>query len=276
MRESLICIGKIGEKGYYFEDTGIQIFSYEELCYYMSQHMICYIHTLPGEDLLAYIRDELDLDKLSKQLSKLLDPEKDQMKYFAALFREGHYFNEDEIRDILDEYRGLMNAPVYLQKKWMGDLLTSSGRASRAIRYYQETLEEKEIKEEEVGRLYHNMGVSEAKLFRFENAKINFIKAYQYTGEESSLFYYYCIMALTDGIEAAGEELKTFEDSDFLLDAFEEQFAAFEEDFAYSAMAEKYRKIVFLDENGKPEEALAKKQRLVSALKKDFRKEIDI
>ena len=134
MRESLICIGKIGEKGYYFEDTGIQIFSYEELCYYMSQHMICYIHTLPGEDLLAYIRDELDLDKLSKQLSKLLDPEKDQMKYFAALFREGHYFNEDEIRDILDEYRGLMNAPVYLQKKWMGDLLTSSGRASRAIR----------------------------------------------------------------------------------------------------------------------------------------------
>ena len=73
-------------------------------------------------------------------------------------------------------------------------------------------------------------------------------------------------MALADGIEAAGEELKTFEDSDFLLDAFEEQFAAFEEDFAYSAMAE----------NGKPEEALAKKQRLVSALKKDFRKEIDI
>ena len=134
----------------------------------------------------------------------------------------------------------------------------------------------KEIKEEEVGRLYHNMGVAEAKLFRFENAKINFIKAYQYTGEESSLFYYYCIMALADGIEAAGEELKTFEDSDFLLDAFEEQFAAFEEDFAYSAMAEKYRKIVFLDENGKPEEALAKKQRLVSALKKDFRKEIDI
>ena len=48
MRESLICIGKIGKKGYYFEDTGIQIFSYEELCYYLKRHMICYIHTLPG------------------------------------------------------------------------------------------------------------------------------------------------------------------------------------------------------------------------------------
>lgn len=74
-----------------------------------------------------------------------------------------------------------------LQKKWMGDLLTGSGRASRAIRYYQEALGQKEIKEEEVGRLYHNMGVAEAKLFRFENAKINFIKAYQYTGRRKFL-----------------------------------------------------------------------------------------
>ena len=100
MRESLICIGKIGKKGYYFEDTGIQIFSYEELCYYLKRHMICYIHTLPGEDLLVYLRDELGLEKLYKQLIRLTDPEKDQMKYFSALFREGHYFNEDEIRDI--------------------------------------------------------------------------------------------------------------------------------------------------------------------------------
>ena len=276
MRESLICIGKIGKKGYYFEDTGIQIFSYEELCYYLRQHMICYIHTLPGEDLLVYIRDELGLDKLYKQLIRLLDPEKDQMKYFSTLFREGHYFNEDEIRDILDEYRSLMNAPVYLQKKWMGDLFVLSGRAARAIESYHGALEEEGIKEEEIGRIYHNIGIAESKLFRFENAKIDFIKAYQYAGDENSLFYYYAVMALVEGIEAAGEELKTFEDSDILLDSFEGRFADFQEDFGYNEMAEKYRRIVFLDENGKPEEAKEKKKRLVRSLQKDFRKEIEI
>lgn len=276
MRESLICIGKIGKKGYYFEDTGIQIFSYEELCYYLRQHMICYIHTLPGEDLLVYIRDELGLEKLYKQLIRLLDPEKDQMKYFSTLFREGHYFNEDEIRDILDEYRSLMNAPAYLQKKWMGDLFVLSGRAAKAIESYQAALEEEGIKDEELGRIYHNIGIAESKLFRFENAKIDFIKAYQYAGDENSLFYYYAVMALVEGIEAAGEELKTFEDSDILLDSFEGRFADFQEDFGYNEMAEKYRKIVFLDENGKPEEAKEKKKRLVRSLQKDFRKEIEI
>lgn len=276
MRESLICIGKIGKKGYYFEDTGIQIFSYEELCYYLKRHMICYIHTLPGEDLLVYLRDELGLDKLYKQLIRLLDPEKDQMKYFSTLFREGHYFNEDEIRDILDAYRSLMNAPVYLQKKWMGDLLVSSGRSARAIESYRAALLEEEIEKEDIGRIYHNAGIAEAKLFRFQNAKIDFIKAYQHLGEETSLFYYYAITALLEGIDEAGEELKEFEDSDILLDAFEGRFADFQEEFNYNAVTEKYRKIVFLDENGKREEAQEKKKRLIRSLQRDFRKEIEI
>lgn len=276
MRESLICIGKIGQKGYYFEDTGIQIFSYEELCYYLKRHMICYIHTLPGEDLLIYLRDELGLDKLYRQLIRLLDPEKDQMKYFSTLFREGHYFNEDEIRDILDAYRSLMNAPVYLQKKWMGDLLVSSGRAARAIESYQAALQEEDIAREDIGRIYHNAGIAKAKLFRFQNAKIDFIKAYQHLGEETSLFYYYAITALLEGIEAAGEELKEFEDSDILLDSFEGRFADFQEDFNYNAITEKYKKIVFLDENEKKEEAKEKKKRLIRSLQKDFRKEIEI
>lgn len=276
MRGSLICIGKIGKKGYYFEDTGIQIFSYEELCYYLKRHMICYIHTLPGEDLLVYLRDELGLEKLYKQLIRLTDPEKDQMKYFSALFREGHYFNEDEIRDILDEYRSLMNAPVYRQKKWMGDLLVRSGRSARALESYQEALAEEDLEKNEIGRIYHNIGIAESKLFRFQNAKIAFIKAYQHLGEEKSLFYYYAITALLEGIEAAGEELKEFEDSDMLLDAFEEKFAEYQEDFQYNAVSEIYKKIVFLNENGKEEEAKIKKKRLVRSLQRDFRKEIEI
>lgn len=276
MRESLICIGKIGKKGYYFEDTGIQVFSYEELCYYLKRHMICYIHTLPGEDLLVYLRDELGLEKLYKQLIRLTDPEKDQMKYFSALFREGHYFNEDEIRDILDEYRSLMNAPVYRQKKWMGDLLVRSGRSARALESYQAALVEEDMEKNEIGRIYHNIGIAESKLFRFQNAKIAFIKAYQHLGEEKSLFYYYAITALLEGIEAAGEELKEFEDSDMLLDAFEEKFAEYQEDFQYNAVSEIYKKIVFLNENGKEEEAKIKKKRLVRSLQRDFRKEIEI
>ena len=52
MRESIVCIGQIGTKSYRFPETGIQISSYEELCYYLSRHMVCYLYTLPEEELL--------------------------------------------------------------------------------------------------------------------------------------------------------------------------------------------------------------------------------
>lgn len=55
--------------------------------------------------------------------------------------------------------------------------------------------------------------------------------------------------------------MKEFEDSDMLLDAFEEKFAEYQEDFQYNAVSEIYKKIVFLNENGKEEEAKIKKKR---------------
>ena len=70
--------------------------------------------------------------------------------------------------------------------------------------------------------------------------------------------------------------MKEFEDSDMLLDAFEEKFAEYQEDFQYNAVSEIYKKIVFLNENGKEEEANIKKKRLVRSLQRDFRKEIEI
>ena len=54
--------------------------------------MIFYLYSLPEEELLLYIREELGMEKLYRQLSRYTDPGRDQMKYFAALFREGNYF----------------------------------------------------------------------------------------------------------------------------------------------------------------------------------------
>ena len=93
MRETIICIGKTGAEPYTFPETGVRVFSYEEICYYLSRHMIFYIKSLPEEELLYYMKNQLGLDKLYRQLCRLTDPEKDQMKYFSAIFREGNYFS---------------------------------------------------------------------------------------------------------------------------------------------------------------------------------------
>lgn len=276
MRESIVCIGRMGKEPYRFPDTGILIFSYEELCYYMKGHMLCYLYTLPEEDLLFYIRDELGLEKLYRQLSKLMDPDRDQMKYFSALFREGNYFSEDEIRQILDAYRDLKNTPYPTQCKWTGDMFLNAGRAAMAVHYYKEALKPQTMGKVETGAAYHNMAIAKARLFRFEDAKIDFVKAYQYAGDEESLYYYYCLIAFTESLDRAKEEMDAFKISDLSLESFESRFADMVDAFANSTAAEKQRKIRRLYESGKDEKAAGMFQKFVRKMQGDFRQEIEV
>ncbi|MDO5145868.1 MAG: hypothetical protein Q4D60_02585 [Eubacteriales bacterium] len=276
MRETIICIGRTAEKPYCFPETGISVSSYEEICYYFSNYMICYLYTLPEEEFLYFIREELGLDKLYRQLVKLTDADRDQMKYFSALFREGSYFSEDEIRRILDEYRNLKNLPYSLQSKRLGDVYLRAGRASMAIHCYGEALKQGELEGKEAGAVCHNRGIALARLFRFHDAKIQFVKAYQHGGEEESLFCYYCMIALTEGLEKARRELEGFQVSELSQEAFESRFAEANEAFDYSEEAVREEKLRFLMENGKEEEGGLLYKKTVRDFQKAFRRELDV
>ena len=275
MRETLVCIGQIAQHPYVFNETGIAVSSYEELCYYMRNHLICYLYTLPDEKLARFIAGQLRLDKLGRTLSKLTDPARDQMKYFAALFREGSYYSEDEIRGILDEYRTLKNASRYQQGKWLGDLFFSSGRAAMAITHYQTALKQEGLTDAEQGAVHHNLACALIRLFRFRDARIHLLKAWQFGEDERSLYYYYAIMALQEGLEAAREDLRTFEVSDLVMDQFENQFAQMQVSFQGSDAAARFRKMFVLSQNGREEDCMKVQDRYVRKMQKDFRSEMD-
>lgn len=276
MRESIICSGRIGVKPYRFPETGIEIFSYEELCYYLSEHMLFYLDTLPEENLLVYLKDELGMESLYRQLCRLDDPARDQMKYFSALFREGNYFSEEDIREILDDYRNLKNTPAPMQKKWLGDQYLKYHRSSMAIQYYREALSVEKLEASLQGAIYHNMAIAKARLFRMQDACVDFLKAYQYGGEEESLFYYYCIIAMTEDVHRAEEEMESFEVSDILLESFEERYVQMRRAYEQTNEAESMRCIAFLKEKGREEDAEQLYTRYIGKLRKEFRKELYI
>lgn len=276
MRESIICVGKMGAAPYCFPETGVKIYTYEEICYYLSRHLICYLHTLPEEELLCYIRDELGLDKLYRQLQKLKDPKKDQMKYFAALFREGNYFSEEDIRKILDEYRELKEAPPALSGKWLGDMYLSYRQTSMAIRCYHKALGAEGAGKELRGAIYHNRAVAKARLFRFQDARVDFLKSYQQTGEEESLFGYYSVVALTEGVMTANGELDGFQVSDLMKESFESRFAGASEESNHTDQAARVDRMLFLEEEGRAEEARMLYRKMVRGLQNEFRRELEV
>ena len=275
MRETIVCIGKIAQHPHIFPETGIAVQSYEELCYYMRNHLICYLYTLPDEKLARFVAEELKLDKLARTLSRLTDPAKDQMKYFAALFREGNYYSEDEIRGILDEYRTLKNAGPYQQAKWLGDLFFSSGRASMAVSHYETALKQEGMTDAERGAVHHNLACALIRLFRYQDARLHLLKAWQYGEDERSLYYYYAIIALQEGLDRAREELKSFEVSDLLLEGFETRFAQMQVSFQSSDAAARFRKMFLLSQKGREEDCMKIRDRYIRKMQKDFRSEME-
>ena len=273
MRETLVCIGKTAQHPHVFEETGISVQTYEELCYYMRGHLICYLYTLPDEKLNRFIAEELRLEKLGRTLSKLQDPSKDQMKYFAALFREGNYYSEDEIRGILDEYRTLKNASRYRQSKWLGDLFFSSGRAAMAAAHYRTALKEENLTDAERGTVHHNLACALTRLFRFREARIHFLKAWQHGEDEKSLYYYYAIIALQEGLDKAKEELRSFEVSDLVTDHFDNDFSRMQDAFQGSDAAARFRKMFILSSNGREEDCMKVLDRCIRQMQRDFRSE---
>lgn len=271
MRETIICTGRAGSIEYVFPETAVGVSSYEELCYYFKEHMAFYVNSLPEERLSAYISEELGLSHLGKQLYRYNNPQTDQMKYFTTLFREGSYYSEDEIKEILDEYRIKKEAPRYQQYKWIGDLYLQYKRYVMAIRYYEKALEE-EIPEDSLkAALFHNRAVANARLFHFSSAKIDFLRAYQHSGEEESLFSYYALIAFDKGPGQANEELVDFDTVEMYKDSFEQRFADISEEFAYSKPAERFRRVEYLMKNNREDEAARLHMQYIRERQNEFR-----
>lgn len=276
MRESLICIGNIAKIPYRFPETGTGVSSYEELCYYISRHMICYLYTLPERDLLLFIRDELGLDRLYYTLDKFTNTERDQMKYFTTLFREGYYFTEEEIKDVMDHYRALKTMSKAMQCKEMGDLFLKYKQASMAIRCYELGMKQETADKHELGRMFHNLGLAKEKLFRFKDAQIAFIKAYQYHGDEDSLYHYFALIAMTEGMKKAEESILSFHISDQILESFRNRYVGLEEGFADSELTSVLSKIRYIARNASKSEAQKKAKAYIKKLQHNFRDELDV
>lgn len=271
MRETIICTGKTGSTEYVFPETSVGISSYEELCYYLREHMAFYVNSLPEEALSAYISEELGLSHLGKQLYRVDNPQTDQMKYFSALFREGNYYSEDEIKEILDEYRIKKEAPRYQQYKWIGDLYLQYRRYVMAIRYYDKALEEEIPEGDLTVALYHNRAVANARLFHFSSAKIDFLRAYQHGGEEESLFSYYALVAFEKGTSKANEELVDFDTVEMYKDTFEQRFAEIPEEFEYSKSAERFKRVEYLMNHHRTDEAARLHLQYIRERQNEFR-----
>lgn len=214
----ILCQTKRAQLPYYIENISTNIYSMEELCFYMYHNIYLLDDTIINEGLCFWIRDELGLGRLSEKLYGLLDGQTRVGDFILPIFKEISYLSMEEFRNLNQAIRKFEQEPVVVREKLKGDYLMEHRKYVNAIRIYQQALrEKKEIREKDltgrqfVGEIYHNMGCGYARLFQFEEAVKCFEQAYarlKSTVALSSLLYGVYMEQGVEGFEKKALELQ--------------------------------------------------------------------
>lgn len=225
MGKVIICETTEAVIPYTFENTGVMVYSYEELCYYI-YHNVAMLGKEPiNSKLIDWIKGEINLKELAVKLNTMVDIGEKETKIYKTILEAKQYYNQEEIDFFIESlvaYDGLSDIEKIKMK---ADSFLLYKRYNKAYVLYESLLENEELIEDKrlLGNIIHNVAVCEAKNMELENAKNNFLKAYMINHNMESLREYFFILFVRNEDELIISEEKRFNLSpDFCMDIKDE------------------------------------------------------
>ncbi|MDD7738709.1 MAG: hypothetical protein SOT28_07835 [Fusicatenibacter sp.] len=210
----ILCQVKRARHPYYITNISTNIYSIEELCYYLYNNIYLLDETIINKELLVWLKEELHLRRLYQKLSVILEEKKGIGEFILPIFKEINYLSHDQFREMSERLKRFEEQPEIVRKKLKGDYLVEHEKYTNAIRVYQQTLKETSgtsMGHQFVGCIYNNMGCAYASLFQMNEALECFRKAYEELHTRASLKSYLFAFYMSQGKDAyekKAEELK--------------------------------------------------------------------
>ena len=181
MGELLLCHETIASMPYYAEAAGVNIYSMEELCYYIAGN--CYIldKSFMNEELCIWIEKQMKRYKLSDRLRDIIRNSGRLSDFVMAILEDSAYCTPQETQQILSAIRQMEGKSDFECSKLRADHLVKREKYLAAIYEYKRLLDSPESKKENAlirGNIWHNLGTAYARLFLFEEAADCYEKAY--------------------------------------------------------------------------------------------------
>lgn len=178
----ILCQVKRAENPYFIENISTNIYSMEELCYYLYHNLYLIDETIVNEGLCRWIQEELELPKLAARLRPCIGKFSSAEDILYPVFKEINYLTYDELRRLNVRLQKFDREAPLLRLKRKADAMVENGMYVNAIRVYQELLKKEELEEAREGlteSVYHNLGCAYSYLFQGEKALECFLSAYE-------------------------------------------------------------------------------------------------
>ncbi len=186
--------GKAG-RPFFLDRICTQIYSADELIYCLGENPELLTADMFNKDLVKWLDEECGAHELSEMLEKLIKTKAGTNKTVSALLSKAPFISSEEADRILNVMKEGESSSEFDKRKARGDFFLSKERYSMAVREYQALLATLDNEESErVASIFHNMGVAKARMFLFEQAAEEFLRAYDC--DENPEHYYAYIATL--------------------------------------------------------------------------------
>lgn len=194
-----LCQVKRAVRPYYIESISTNIYSIEELCFYLYENCCLIDHTIINEALCDWIRDELGLKKLYRQLYDQLENQESISYFILPIFREIAYLTTQQMREFQEKISRLEVQQEDVRQKMKGDYLVKCGMYSNAMHEYYQVLERRspgKLGAQFYAEVWNNLGGAYARMFLFKEASECYLNAWKLVGTREILRKYVSTLPL--------------------------------------------------------------------------------
>lgn len=276
MGKVILCEARQAVVPYTFVNTKVEVYSYEELCFYIYNNAVLLNPEQFQGRLVQWIKTELGMEGLAGKLMELLAGDSSFIEILVAILSAGSYYETAEIRQFIDKQELVTLLPAEEKTKLRADSFLMYKRVLKAISLYDGILRQEETIEDKkfLGDVYHNKGVALAKNMELAKAKLCFLEAYERNKKKPSLEAYIMIRLLEAPVETVQSEAETFgmEEPDFARTRMLLEDAV--EDSRNTAVYTRYEKALYNKNHGDYEAFNQRVDMLLNQWKEEFREQV--
>lgn len=190
MGELLYCNEPITALPYYVEGISWNLYSLEELCYYIENNPYLIDKDFMNEELCTWIGKEVKNIKLAERLRDLLHMEGALSEFVRLILTDCGYTPKEKIKSITQILKEMEEISDFERNKLRADRLMEKNKYLGSILEYKRLLENPEAFQQEpriLGNIWHNLGVAYSRMFLFQEAIHCFETAYKLNADMESL-----------------------------------------------------------------------------------------
>lgn len=272
-----LCTARQSKNPYFLEEFDHNIYSYEELCYCMIQHLYLLDESFFKPSLCTWLLEETGWEPASR-LKIMIEQKEPALKCVLFILKQGNYCSREEISEVEYMMTHLNGRSESQKKKIKGDYLMKHQKYMAAANLYSQILEnsEEELSDKERGTILHNRGTAYARLFLFQEASECYLEAYHCNQEEDTYTQYLTALRFWLGeknyIQKA-EEDSILKENSFLL---ERRLESLHREMQESEQKKQLEKVLNEKKEGRVTEYYDGLNRILETWKSQYRRNVSL